>query len=155
MTSTDWLTLAPLRRLSDTALLLLRAVTGAFLIYQSHDNVFSAARMLEFEKFMAGHGFIAPALMAPLSVYAQFLCGICFLLGAFTRWAGLITTFNFIVAVWMVHLPQPFPLWWPALILVFLGLLFGTLGPGRWSVDAWIERARPAADPSGALRTAA
>ena len=136
----DLILLTPLARLSDLGLLLLRWVTGAFLIYQSHDNVFSAERMTEFEKFLTQFNFVMPHLMAPLSVYAQFICAILFILGLLTRWAGLVTTFNFIVAVWMVHWPQEFSLWWPALILVFLGLLFATLGAGRYSVDARLER---------------
>ncbi len=131
----DWLLLTPLARLGDFGLLLLRWVTGAFLIYQSHDNVFSAERMTEFEKFLTQFGFAAPHLMAPLSVYAQFACAILFILGLLTRWAGLVTAFNFIVAVWMVHSPEPFNLWWPALILVFLGILFATVGAGRYSLD--------------------
>jgi putative oxidoreductase len=138
----DWLLLTPLARFADLALLLLRWVTGAFLIYQSHDNVFSADRMVEFEKFLTQFGFFAPQFMAPLSVYAQFMCAILFILGLLTRWAGLVTTFNFIVAVWMVHLPQTFDLWWPALILVLLGILFATAGAGRYSLDARIARGR-------------
>ena len=94
--------------------------------------------MEEFEKFLAQFNFIMPELMAPLCVWAQFLCGIAAILGLLTRWAGLITAFTFIVAVWMVHWPQDFPGWWPALILVFLELLFATLGAGRYAVDAWI-----------------
>ena len=129
------LLLTPLARFGELALLLLRAVTGAFLVWQSHDNIFSAGRMDEFEKFLAQFNFIAPELMAPLCVWAQFLCGIALILGLLTRWAGLITTFVFIVAVWMVHWAQDFPGWWPALILVFLGLLFATLGAGRYSLD--------------------
>jgi putative oxidoreductase len=57
-----------------------------------------------------------------------------------TRWAGLLTAFVFVVAVWMVHWPQDFPGWWPALILVFLGLRFATQGAGRYSLDRRIER---------------
>jgi uncharacterized membrane protein YphA (DoxX/SURF4 family) len=140
MKRNDWLLLTPLAAFGDLALLLLRWVTGAFLIYQSHDNVISAERMVEFEKFLTQFGFVAPHLMAPLSVYAQFICAILFILGALTRWAGLVTTFNFIVAVWMVHLPQSFDQWWPALVLVFLGFLFATVGAGRYSVDARIAR---------------
>jgi putative oxidoreductase len=113
-------------------------VTGAFLIWQSHDNIFSAERMTEFERFLTQFHFWAPAVMAPLCVWAQFLCGIAFVLGFMTRWAGLVTTFVFIVAVWMVHWPQDFVGWWPALILVFLGILFATLGAGRYALDHWI-----------------
>src|SRR5919107_1323400 len=112
-------------RHADLGLLLLRCVTGAFLIYQSHDNVFSAARMGEFVKFLTQFGFAMPELMAPLSVYAQFAAGIAFILGLLTRWFGLITCVNFIVAVWMVHRNDPVAGIWPAAILIFLGLYFG------------------------------
>ena len=127
-------------RYADLGLLLLRIVTGVFLIYQSHDNVFSAARMDEFEKFMVQFGFVYPELMAPLSVYAQFAAGIAFILGAFTRLFGLITAFNFVVAVWMVHWNDPVPGIWPAAILVFLGLYFGLRGSGRFGLDALLEK---------------
>jgi putative oxidoreductase len=115
-------------------------VTGAFLVWQSHDNVLSAERMDEFVKFLTQFRFPLPELMAPLCVYAQFLCGLAFILGFLTRWSGLITAFVFVVAVWMVHWPQDFPGWWPALILIFLGLLFATRGAGRYSLDRLIER---------------
>ncbi len=128
-------------RHADLGLLLLRCATGVFLIYQSHDNVFSAARMEEFVKFLRQFHFIYPELLAPLSVYAQFAAGIGFILGLFTRWLGLITSFNFIVAVWMVHSRDPFPTWWPALVLVFLGLYFGLRGSGRYGLDALFEKA--------------
>ena len=78
---------------------------------------------------------IAQLVPAPV-LRAQFLCGIAFVLGLLTRWAGLITSFVFIVAVRMVHWPQDFPGWWPALILVFLGILFATQGPGRYALDS-------------------
>jgi putative oxidoreductase len=135
----DLLFLRRLQRHEDLGLLLLRAVTGAFLVYQSHDNVFSAARMVEFEKFLAHFHFVYPELMAPLSVYAQFAAGIAFILGLFTRWAGLIMAFNFIVAVWMVHWNDPVPGIWPAAILIFLGLYFAVRGSGRYGLDAVLE----------------
>lgn len=127
-------------RHADFGLLLLRCVTGAFLIYQSHDNVFSAERMLEFEKFLAQFGFVAPKLMAPIAVYAQFAAGIAFILGFLTRWAGLATAAQFVVAVWMVHWNDPVPGIWPAAILIFLGLYFGLRGSGRYGIDALFEK---------------
>jgi putative oxidoreductase len=138
--TTRFLLLPGNARFADFGLLLLRWVTGIFLIYQSHDNVFSAARMEEFVKFLTQFGFAWPELMAPLSVYFQFAAGIAFILGLLTRWFGLITCVNFIVAVWMVHSPDPFPTWWPALVLVFLGLYFGLRGSGRYGLDTLLER---------------
>ena len=139
MTLREFLFLPGNARHANVGLLLLRIATGLFLVYQSHDNIFSAARMDEFEKFLAHFKFVMPELMAPLSVYAQFAAGIAFILGLFTRWFGLITAFNFTVAVWMVHWNDPVPGIWPAAILIFLGLYFGLRGSGRYGIDAVLE----------------
>src|SRR5688572_3767395 len=127
-------------RHADLGLLALRGVTGAFLVYQSHDNIFSTERMAEFVKFLAHFKFVYPELMAPLSVYAQFAAGIAFILGLLTRWFGLVTAFNFVVAVWMVHWNDPVPGIWPAAILIFLGLYFALRGSGRYGLDALFEK---------------
>jgi len=124
-----------LERLSDLAVLALRVLTGAFLIYGVIDNVMSAERMEEFVQFMAANGFAMPELMAPLSVYAQLVFGLLFVLGLFTRWAGLGIAFNFIVGVVMVHWAQDFRGWWPAIVLVFIGFQYAALGGGRYSLD--------------------
>ena len=123
-------------RFEDAALFALRAVTGLFLLYQCHDNVLSAARMDEFEAFMGQFGFWRPDILAPFAIFWQVAAGIGFLLGLFVRPLGLITAIQFIVAVWMVHWNQSFDGWWPALILVFLGLYFAARGGGRFALDA-------------------
>jgi uncharacterized membrane protein YphA (DoxX/SURF4 family) len=131
-----------LKRHEELSLAALRILTGGFLVHGTLDNVTSAARMEEFTGFLAAHDFILPELMAPLSVYAQFVGGILLILGLLTRWTGLVIAFNFVVAVWMVHWPQEFRLWWPAIVLVFLGLHFACSGAGRWSADALLLKTR-------------
>ena len=127
-----------LGRWSDLSLAALRVLTGGFLVYGTEDNVRSAERMTEFVHFLEANNFASPALLAPLSAYAQFVCGILLVLGLLTRWAGLVVAFNFTVAVVMVHWTQDFRAWWPAIVLVFLGLHFASAGAGRWSLDAFI-----------------
>ena len=124
-----------LSRFSDAGLLLLRLLVGAFLVWGVWDNIVSAERMAEFEAFMAQFGFPAPGVLAPVSVYAQFACGILFLLGLFTRWAGLIMAFNFIVGFLMVHLADDFRAQFPALILIAVGLYAAAAGGGRYALD--------------------
>ena len=131
-----------LERHADAGLLLLRWVTGGFLLYQSHDNVLSAERMGEFVRFLDQFGFVYPELLAPLSIFRQVAAGIGFILGLFTRWLGLITAFNFVVAVWMVHWNDPVPGIWPAAILIFLALYFGLRGSGRYGLDELVARRR-------------
>lgn len=130
-----WLTLEPLRRGEDAALLLMRLVVGAFLIYGVWDNIVSAERMTEFVGFLRKFGFPAPEFMAPLSVWAQFLCGAAFIAGLATRWAGLICAFNFVVAIAMVDHHQGIRGSFPAACLVVIGLFLATHGAGRWAVD--------------------
>lgn len=127
--------LAGLARHADITLLWLRLVTGAFLVHETWDNVTSAARMKEFTSFLGQFGFPLPHLMAPLSVAIQFACGILLILGLGTRAAGLLIAANFVIAVVMVHWAEPFRGWWPALILVFLGLHFAAGGAGRFGAD--------------------
>lgn len=137
----EWITLRPLARLDDFALLAARLATGTFLIDGVWDNVTERVRMAEFVAFMRANGFVAPDLLAPFSVYAQLLAGGLLILGLLTRWAGLILLGNFVVALWMVHWTQTLREWWPALALIALGCLFATRGGGRYAVDAlWEHR---------------
>jgi putative oxidoreductase len=128
-------------RHADLGLLLLRLCTGAFLIYQSHDNVSSAARMDEFVKFLVQFNFPMPELMAPLSVYAQFAAasGSCLACsrGGSAHHHGqlhgrlldgsLVSGFCGLVAS-----ADP----------CLLGLYYGLRGGGRFAIDALIEGRR-------------
>ena len=119
----------------DYGAVFIRAFAGVFLIYMSQDNVFSATRMQEFERFLTQFRFPMPALAAPLSVYAQFLSGIAFIAGVFVRPAAAVMVVNFVVALVMVHtrLPfrealDPFAMLASSLFLLFNGP--GPLAPG-------------------------
>ena len=48
----------------------------------------------------------------------------------------LMVAANFVVAVAMVHFAEPFRGWWPAIVLVFLGLHFAAAGSGKFGLDA-------------------
>ena len=130
------LALPSLSRWSDLTLFGLRALTGAFLMHETWDNVSSRARMGEFVEFLGQFGFPVPWLMAPLSVAVQFGCGALLVLGLLTRWAGLLIAANFAVAMVMVHRADDFRAMWPALVLVFLGLHFAAAGSGKLGLDA-------------------
>jgi putative oxidoreductase len=143
------LLLPGLSRFSDFGLLALRLLVGWFLVWGVLDNVVSDARMQEFVRFCAANGFPAPQFMAPLSVYAQLICGGLLILGLFTRLAAIVMAVHFIIAVPMVHLHQDFRAQWPALILVFVCAYFTARGAGHWSADRWLA-ARAAASSTNA-----
>ena len=128
--------LAPAQGFGDFSLLLLRLFVGLFLVWGVWDNVSSAARMQEYAEFLAQHGFSSPRLMAPLSVYLQLAIGLGFVLGLFTRWAGIFCAIHFAVAIAMVDRHGGMRGVFPSGCLVFIGLYLATYGAGRFSIDA-------------------
>ena len=136
------LMLPSLSRWGDLTLFGLRALTGGFLMHETWDNVTSRARMGEFVQFLDQHGFPLPWLLAPLSVAVQFGAGALLAAGLLTRLAGLLLAANFAVAVLMVHFNEPFRGWWPAIVLVFLGLHFAAAGSGKYGLDVLFGQRR-------------
>jgi putative oxidoreductase len=127
------------QRFGDFALLLLRLFVGLFLIWGVWDNITDASRMNEFVEFMRKFKFMRPELLAPLSVYVQFLVGLAFVLGLFTRWAGVLCAINFAVAIAMVDRFGGMRGVFPSGCLVLIGLYLATYGAGRFSADAALK----------------
>lgn len=124
-----------LKNLKPFADLFIRLPIGFHLIYGTQDNIFSWERMLEFRDFLTNLNIPAPLVAAHLSVYAQFICGILFILGWKTRWAAAIMIFNFIIALALVHLHDPYPNKFPA-IMMLCGSIFLLLhGAGKFSIE--------------------
>lgn len=134
MTRLVWLS-----KWEDAALFLLRVSTGAFLLYQCHDNVISADRMAEFVGFMKQFGFWQPAILAPFVIFWQVAAGCGFIVGFCVRPLGLITAIQFTIAVLMVHLNDPANIVWGAGILVVIGLYLAARGSGRFGIDSQLE----------------
>jgi putative oxidoreductase len=109
------------QRFGDFALLLLRLFVGLFLIWGVWDNITSSERMAEFAGFL---------------VYTQFLVGCGFVLGLFTRWAGILCVITFTVAIVMVDRHLGFRGTFPSGCLVLIGLYLATHGAGRFSIDS-------------------
>lgn len=131
---------------------LFRLFLGATLVYGTQDNVFHRERMLEFRDFLAQNGFPAPLFSAHLSAYAQFACGLLIIAGAATRPAALVMVVNFLVALGMVHVGQPFNANISPLAMLFGAAMLALHGAGAYSVDAVLARRRSeAAAPSARL----
>jgi putative oxidoreductase len=137
------------QRFSDFALLLMRVFVGLFLIFGVWDNITDAARMQEFAAFLGKHGFPSPKVLAPVSVYLQFVIGLGFVLGLFTRWAGIFCVLHFAVAIWMVDRHLGMRGTFPSGCLVVIGLYLATYGAGRFSVDSVLKANEPARTASG------
>ncbi len=70
-----------------------------------------------------------------LAVIGEFVCPILVILGFKTRWAAVPTAITMLVAVFVVHSADPFPVKEKALLYLafFIGIII--LGPGRYSID--------------------
>ncbi len=132
----------------------IRLIIGTFIIYGVQDNILSYARMEEFTRFLEARHVPFPLFAAFLSAYTQFACGVCILLGAFVRWASIPFIINFIAAIIIAHLGDPFERMFPALVMLFTGFFFLFHGAGKLSVDEWRER-REGREAAGQTQTAA
>lgn len=111
-----------------------RLITGFHLIYGVQDNILSWERMTEFETFLDANNFPVPIVSAVVSVYAQFACGILYIIGAYVRLAAILMIFNFLAAL-TVHTSDPYPVYFPALVMLCSSLFLLFHGPGKLAID--------------------
>lgn len=139
------------QKFSDFALLLMRVFVGLYLVWGVWDSVTSHEQLEKFVSFLAEHGFPSPRLLAPVSVYLQLAIGVAFVLGLFTRWAGILCVVHFGIAIAMVDHHGGMRGIFPSGCLVVIGLFMATYGAGRFSIDAAL-RANELPRNSGSVR---
>ena len=121
----------------------LRWIVGFHLVHGTVDNVVSWSRMHEFAEFLAANGFPLPLTGAVVSAWSQFLCGLLLLLGLWVRPAAAVMIVNFIAAVAIAHVGDPYPVMFPALFMLFGALSLLLSGPGAWALGPWLGRRGP------------
>ena len=131
------------QRFGDFALLLLRVFVGIFLIFSVWERVVSTEHLHEFVEFLRKHRFASPEILAPVSVYLQLAIGTGFILGLFTRWAGIFCVIHFAIAIAMVDRFAGMTGVFPAGCLIVIGLYLATHGAGRLSLDAALRANDP------------
>lgn len=119
--------------------LFIRVPIGFHLIYGVQDNIFSWQKMLEFRDFLENHDFIFPLLSAHISVYAQFICGVLFILGWKTKWASILMITNFLIAIGLVHLFDSYPNKFPAIMMLFGSIFILLNGDGTYNIKSLIH----------------
>jgi putative oxidoreductase len=81
-----------------------------------------------------------PLLAAHISAYAQFVCGVLYVLGLFVRPAALVMVINFVAALVIAHLDTPLDAARLALCMLFSSLFLLFNGAGALSLDNYITR---------------
>jgi putative oxidoreductase len=124
----------------DYGVIFLRLIIGWRLVDGTQDNVFSWARMIEFRDFLEQQGVAYPLLAAVVSVYAQFICGLLYMVGLWVRPAALVMIINFIAALIIVHIGTTFQESFAALMMLFGSAFFLFYGAGKLSIDQKFNR---------------
>ena len=135
---------SPLDKYKEYGVIFIRLIVGFHLIYGTQDNVFNYARMEEFAAFLSSRSVPLPLFAAFVSAYAQFICGILFILGAATRYAALVMIINFIAAIVIAHIGDAYPNMFPALMMLAAACFLFVHGPGELSVDSKLRQRRTA-----------
>ena len=99
--------------------------------------------MEEFAAFLSARHVPLPLFSAFLSAYAQFICGILFIVGAATRYAALVMIINFIAAIVIAHIGDAYPNMFPALMMLAAACFLFVRGPGKLSVDSKLRQKYP------------
>jgi putative oxidoreductase len=89
-----------------------------------------------------GHGFPLPEVMAPLAMLSELAGGILLALGLATRPAAAFVIATMLGAAFVAHANDPFSKKELALAYALAALVVLVAGPGRYSVDARLERRR-------------
>jgi putative oxidoreductase len=85
-------------------------------------------------------GFPAPAFFAWAAALSEFAGGAFLALGLFTRISGFFIVILMLVAVFGVHINDPYGKQELAMFYLFTGLCFMLKGAGDWSLDAYFRR---------------
>ena len=75
-----------------------------------------------------------------LTVFAEFLCAVCILIGFKTKWASIPLVITMMVAAFVVHGADPISRKEMALVYLLLYAAIFFLGAGRYSLDHYIKK---------------
>jgi len=128
------------KKYSGWAPLFIRLIVGFHLIYGVTDNILSNARMTEFSEFLNDHRVIYPTVAAYLSVYAQFIAGISFIIGYYIRTSAIIMIIHFSLALIIVHIGDNYTNLFPALFMLSSSFSLFFSGAGKLSIDPYRGR---------------
>ncbi|MFN2510583.1 MAG: DoxX family protein [Pyrinomonadaceae bacterium] len=134
------LQLSLLEKYKEYGVIFIRLIVGFHLIYGTQDNVLSYARMEEFAGFLSVRGVPFPLFSAFLSVYAQLICGVLFIVGLATRYAAVVMIVNFVAALVIAHIGDTYPNMFAALMMLAAACFFLLHGAGKLSVDSLVGR---------------
>ena len=126
--------------LNDISMLALRLGFGFAMMFGHGWGKLMKLMSGEAIEFMSLFGVLSPKISFGLVVFSEFFCSIFLIFGLFTRWAAFFLFFTMAVAVFYVHMGDPFSkgetgfLYMVCYVAIFMG------GAGNYSIDAMLGR---------------
>lgn len=123
----------------NLGLLLLRVVVGPVFAFHGYAKIFRGGRLDGTGRWFDSIGMRPGHVHARLAAVGELSTGTCLTLGLLTPFAGMGLVGLMAVAVWTVHRGHGLLVnrdgWEYNLVLGTIGVMFGVLGAGRWSLD--------------------
>ena len=117
----------------DAGLLILRIAVGVLMLTHGMPKLqmLFAGGEIQFPGVMG----LSPGFSLALAVFAEVFCSILILLGLATRLAVIAPIVTMLVAVFMIHINDPFANQELGLLYLFMYLPLLIMGSGRYSLD--------------------
>jgi putative oxidoreductase len=119
----------------EYGVIFLRLVIGWRLIAGVLPYVVQSKPISEVSSFFTALHLPVPMLSAWLSVYAQFFCGVLYIIGLWVRPAAIVMIINFVVAIVAAHLQDEIEKSFAAWVILAASILFLFNGAGKLSLD--------------------
>ncbi len=127
----------------DLSLLLLRLAFGGFMLIGHGWGKLMRLLADDPIKFADPFG-LGPEISLGLTAFAEAICAFLIVIGLFTRWAVIPLIITMMVAVFYVHIDDPFSKMEKGLMYLIPYIILLLSGPGGFSVDAWWDRRKVA-----------
>jgi putative oxidoreductase len=124
----------------DDGLAILRIITGALMIYHGLE-IFDRTKMLPYLDWDVIKSLPAPETLLYIGKSLEFVTGLCFMLGLFTRIAALFMAIDMLFICFKVGGGK---FWYEdqhPFLFAMLALVFFFTGPVKWSLDkVWFNK---------------
>ena len=124
----------------NTALAVVRIIIGAFMIYHGSE-IFDRKTMLPYLEWDVIKSLPAPETFLYIGKGLEFVTGICFVLGLFTRFAALFMAIDMLFICFKVGGGK---FWYEdqyPFLFAIIAMIFFFTGPVKWSLDKlWFDR---------------
>ena len=119
---------------SDTGLATLRIIVGLLMAYHGLE-IFQPDVMATYQKWDIIQQLPAPVFMVYLGKTLEFITGICFILGIFTRIAALFMAIDLLFICFVIGNGRFYYEDQHPFLFALLAIVFFFTGPVKWSLD--------------------